>query len=118
MTRAANIPAIEKSTNIAWTEWLLFLESIGAKNLSHKEIAQHVHNKLKASHENSGWWAQGITVAYEQHIGRRKPGQTNDGFFQVAVSKTLAGTIIGAADLPMDHALVLTPTKRHQTRQD
>lgn len=36
--------------------------------------------------------AQGITVAYEQHIGRRKPGQVSDGSFETSVTKTIAGT--------------------------
>lgn len=39
------------------------------------------------------WWSQSVAVAYEQHIGRRQPGQRNDGTYEVAVSKTLAGTM-------------------------
>ena len=37
---------------------------------------------------NPQWWAQGVTVAYEQHIGRRLPGQRADGSFDGAISKT------------------------------
>ena len=41
----------------------------------------------------SGWWAQEVAVAYEQRIGRRKPGQTSDGLFSASVSRTLDGDI-------------------------
>ena len=41
----------------------------------------------------TSWWAQTIAVAFEQSIGRRQPGQTNDGKYQVSVSKTVDGTL-------------------------
>lgn len=37
-----------------------------------------------------GWWAQGVTVGYEQAIGRRLPGQAADGTFSVSATKTLS----------------------------
>lgn len=89
MTKAVNISSLEKGTGITWTEWLNYLEGIGAKNLPHKYIALQVQNKLRASLDNPGWWAQSVTVAYEQHIGRRKPGQRNDGTYEASVSKTV-----------------------------
>jgi hypothetical protein len=93
MTQASINPAIEKSTHQSWAEWLVCLESIDAVNLSHTEIAQRVQDKLKGTQESSGWWAQSIAVAYEQHIGRRKPGQRSDGSYQVCGSKTVDGTM-------------------------
>ena len=84
-----NTAAIEKATGKSWADWLAFLETINAKDLPHKEIAQRVHEDGGVS----GWWSQGITVAYEQHIGRRQPGQDCNGEFTVSVSKTLAGTM-------------------------
>ena len=89
MTKSANIETIEKTTGKPWEEWLDYFQSIGAKNLSHKDIAGHVHKELEGTLDNAGWWAQGVTVAYEQHIGRRQPGQRSNGTFEVAVSKTI-----------------------------
>ncbi|MGH2705925.1 MAG: hypothetical protein ACRDJ4_12795 [Actinomycetota bacterium] len=37
-----------------------------------------------------GWWAQSITVAYEQARGIRAPGQGADGRYTVGVSRTVA----------------------------
>lgn len=34
-----------------------------------------------------------LTVAYEQHIGRRVPGQAADGTFQVSASRTVDGEL-------------------------
>lgn len=39
------------------------------------------------------WWAQGVTVAFEQHIGRRGVGERCDGSFSAGVSKTLPGSM-------------------------
>jgi hypothetical protein len=53
----------------------------------HTEIARLITSVGKAD----GWWAQTITMAYEQHIGRRLPGQRADGRFSASVSRTLNG---------------------------
>src|SRR5262249_27451916 len=58
-------------------------------SLSHKQIAQAVRHNGGVTN----WWAQTIAVAYEQHIERRRPGQKSDGKYQVAVSKTIDGTL-------------------------
>lgn len=92
MSKPASVEGFAKNTGRDWAGWLEFLASIGAKDLPHKEIAA----RIAATGEASGWWAQSITVAYEQHIGRRAPGQRGDGAFEVAVSKTLAGNMDAA----------------------
>ena len=65
------------------------LDGLGARELSHAELARLVNEQLKGM-ESSGWWAQGITVAYEQHTGKRVPGQLANGLFELAVSKSVA----------------------------
>lgn len=89
MTKATNIEAIENETGKSWNEWLAFFDKIGAKDLSHKDIALKVHESGWAG----DWWAQAVTVAYEQHIGRRLPGQDSDGSFTVSVTKTYSGDL-------------------------
>lgn len=89
--KATNIEPIERTTNRPWADWMAFMDSIGAKDLNHTQIAQRVNEELEGFEppiDNPGWWAQGITVAYEQQSGRRLPGQQADGTFQMSVSKT------------------------------
>ena len=90
ITMPANprIQAAERATNRSWAEWLQFMEGIDARNRSHHEIATQLIYELDGKIDNVGWWAQSITVAYEQYIGRRIPGQRPDGTFQTSVSKT------------------------------
>lgn len=87
MTKPINIDAIVKETGKSWEEWLKFFDSISARDLSHAEIAREVHRSGMAG----DWWAQSVTVAYEQHIGRRQPGQRSNGKFEVSVSMTFGG---------------------------
>lgn len=75
-------------------DWVAKLTERGAAELPHAEIARLALELLgtnSAPPENPEWWAQGVTVAYEQHIGRRLPGQRSDGSFQASASKTFAG---------------------------
>jgi hypothetical protein len=87
---AANprIKPVERATNRTWDEWLRFMDGIGAQDLDHKAIALRVYEELDDSFEQRGWWTQAVTVAYEQHIGRRIPGQRPDGTFQTSVSRS------------------------------
>ncbi|MGQ0445087.1 MAG: hypothetical protein ACT4O2_08180 [Beijerinckiaceae bacterium] len=84
-----DIASVKTGTGKAWRDWLAFLEKIDAHSLPHKEIARRVREECNIS----GWWAQSIAVAYEQHIGRRAPGQQCDGSFQVSVSRTFPGSM-------------------------
>jgi hypothetical protein len=87
MATNSRIQAIERATNRTWAEWLQYMDNIGAKNLTHHEIASNLLAELDGKIDNIGWWAQSVTVAYEQYIGRRIPGQRPDGTFQTSVSK-------------------------------
>lgn len=89
MTKPINTESIEKSTGKLWNVWVHELDAAGARELSHAELAKLVNEQLEGM-ESSGWWAQGITVAYEQHIGKRIPGQLANGLFELAVSKSVA----------------------------
>lgn len=88
MTKAQDTTTIERATNRQWSEWVADLDAAGARDMGHTKLAQLVRSKLGDSFESGAWWAQMITVAYEQHIGRRIPGQLADGTFEIAVSKT------------------------------
>ena len=94
MSELISDSAIERSTGVSWTGWLERLNQMGARDLSHKDITA----KLVADYQVAGWWAQSLTVRYEQVIGRRKPGQNNAGDFSVGVSKTLSGSVDDGLD--------------------
>lgn len=109
MTKSANIESIEKATKKSWADWLKFLDKVGAKDMSHPDIAHAVYEELAKSgvfddsaankegrQNSSGWWSQGVTVAYEQHIGRRQPGQRADGSFEISVTKVLGDSVADA----------------------
>ncbi len=71
-----------------WDDWLDCFRSVDAPSLSHHEIASALITELEGTVDNLGWWAQTTAVAYEQHMGRRVPGQRPDGTFQTNVSRS------------------------------
>jgi hypothetical protein len=77
---------IRANTGHSWDEWFVLLDGWGAAERPHAEIARWVHQE----HGVGGWWAQGVTVAYEQARGLRAPGQRRGGHFEVSASKTVA----------------------------
>ena len=85
--------AIERGTSRTWSEWMNWFESASAADKSHTEIARQINEET----DDGGWWAQMLTVAFEQEIGRRVPGQDCEGEFSVSTSKTL--------NLSLDQAL-------------
>jgi hypothetical protein len=77
---------IQANTGRSWDDWFALLDAWGAAERPHAEIARWVVEE----HGVGGWWAQGVTVAYEQARGLRAPGQRRGGLFEVNASKTLA----------------------------
>jgi hypothetical protein len=87
VVKPINTSGFKQSTGRDFEGWLKYLRSISADELSHAEIAAHLEHKAGLS----DWWAQSVTVAYEQATGRRVPGQRANGGFSVSVSRTFAG---------------------------
>ncbi len=75
------------STGRTMDQWHQLLDGAGATGWKHPQIARW----LVDEHGVDGWWAQGITVGFEQARGLRRPGQQADGTFAVSVSRTLGG---------------------------
>jgi len=90
MTKPISTASFEKATHKSWEQWIDELDQMGAREMTHTELARKLYDQLDGKLENHGWWAQGITVAYEQYIGKRIPGQLANGLFELAVSKTIA----------------------------
>lgn len=89
----ASTKALETGSGIEWSEWLTILEP--HRDLNHKDMAQVALAAIveRGKSTSPEWWAQGVTVAFEQHIGRRKAGERCDGSFSVTVSKTFPGNM-------------------------
>lgn len=76
--------AVLEATGKTWNEWFLFLDSERAYDIDHKGIVAILENYIA-----SVWWRQTVAVEYEKIRGQRVTGETEDGTFQVGVSKTL-----------------------------
>jgi hypothetical protein len=80
--------AIEKGTGRAFAEWISIFDAVESDRPTHQELA--------ATAITAGappWWCQIVSVAYEQHVGLRFPGQDVTGEFSVAVSSTRDGSL-------------------------
>lgn len=88
-TEAVGEDSVVAATGRPRTEWFALLDDAGAVGWQHKQIAAW----LVDAHGVDGWWAQSVTVAYEQERGLRAPGQRRGGAFEAAPSKTLPGTV-------------------------
>ncbi|MUN64728.1 hypothetical protein GMA12_16540 [Kocuria sediminis] len=91
-TRGTSTRGITEATGTPWETWTARLDAHGARRMSHGRIAQYLAEQLDGVVENPGWWAQQITVAYEQHTGARRPGQAGDGSWAVSAGRTVPGT--------------------------
>ncbi|WP_250446370.1 SRPBCC domain-containing protein [Actinotalea sp. C106] len=77
--------AVVERTGRGRAEWFDLLDAAGAPTWGHAAIARW----LTTEHAVDGWWAQSVTVAYEQARGLRAPGQRPDGTFEASVSRAM-----------------------------
>lgn len=98
----SNALVVER-TGRPWREWYLLLQSWGARDRTHTEIARWLRDEQGVS----GWWSQELTYRYELASGRRQPGQRPEGF-QISVSKTV--------DAPVATLYAAVVDRRRRTR--
>jgi hypothetical protein len=96
-TSGASRGSVSDATALAKTghdlaHWFAILDRFGAVDKGHTAAARH----LNEAHRVPGWYAQGITVAYERARGLRALNQRGDGAYEVSVSKVVSGS---AADV-------------------
>lgn len=85
ITEKLSDEALARATGKGWTDWFALLDTWGATERGHTEIARH----LVEAEGVSGWHAQSITVGYEQERGLREVGQSSTGTWQVSVGRTV-----------------------------
>ena len=79
-------------------EWFARLDAAGATRLSHEQISRLLVDEF----EVVPWWAEGITVRYEQERGIEPPGRQPDGSYAVTVGRSLRGAPLELFDLAVD----------------
>lgn len=79
--------AVEKATGRSWQQWFAILDKVGDAKKTHKEIAAWLYEQFRGD-GLSEWWAQMVTVGYEQQRGLREKHQKTDGY-QISGSKTI-----------------------------
>ncbi|GAA1135518.1 hypothetical protein [Nesterenkonia lutea] len=98
MVRKHSTAAIERATRRSWAQWVQILDDAGARALPHREIVGIVYDQMHSGIDNPGWWAQSVAVAYEQHRGLRRPGESRTGEFQASLSKICPGDMDAVLD--------------------
>ena len=78
---------IADKTGHALDHWFAVLDRFDGVKKGHTAMARHLYE----AHDVDGWYAQGITVAYERARGVRVANQRCDGAFEVSASKTMSG---------------------------
>lgn len=80
--------AVRAKTGRGWDEWFARLDAVGATRMDHAAIARH----LSEQEGVPPWWAQMVTVSYEQARGMRQKHQKSDGF-SANISRTVAAPL-------------------------
>jgi hypothetical protein len=91
---------VRESTGRDWQGWFALLDKRDGARRSHPELARLLADELGLE----SWWAQTITVGYEQARGLREPGQHADGW-AVSASKTVAVPVERLFEAFVDEAL-------------
>lgn len=85
--------AVERATGFRREHWFARLDEAGAADANTAgRIGGWKHPRIVAWLTEAGvdaWWAQHVTVAYEQARGIRAPGQRQDGTFEASVSRSI-----------------------------
>jgi hypothetical protein len=76
--------AVQARTDKSWAKWLTVLDKAGGKKMDHASLARYVHEQYGIP----GWWAQMVTVGYEQARGLREKHQKPEGY-EISRSKTI-----------------------------
>lgn len=77
--------ALQAATGRDHAGWRTLLTDAGALEWSHAQTARW----LVEIQGVDGWWAQGITVDFEQACKGRLPGQKGDGTFSASATRTI-----------------------------
>lgn len=84
--------ALRAATGRDHEQWRELLTEAGAMGWTHAQTARW----LVEERGLDGWWAQGVTVDFEQARKGRRPGQQSDGTFATSTTRTVPGAPLEA----------------------
>jgi hypothetical protein len=90
--------AVRSKTGRTWAEWVAVLDAAGAAQMTHRDIAQYLHEE----HSVPEWWTQTVTVGYERIRGLRDVGQRRGGDYETNKSKTVGVPLARLFDAFLD----------------
>lgn len=95
--------SLVKATGHGWEHWFALLDTWGATQHTHTEIARYVHEELGVP----SWWSQGVTVGFERARGLR-------GVYERAGGAGFSVNASFTANVPIERvsAAFLDPTER------
>lgn len=80
--------AVRSATGRGRDEWFALLDERGATAQKHRDIAAWIMRE----YDVDNWWAQTLTVDYEQARGLREPGGSREGRFAASASTTVTAS--------------------------
>ena len=83
ISRVSN-EAVQAKTGKNWQQWFQLIDREGGRDLDHKGVVA-----IAGRHGAGPWWAQMVTVCYEQERGKRVAHQKPAGF-EISRTKTIA----------------------------
>ncbi len=89
MERPDAADGVTRGTGHGRQEWFALLEKWGAYGRPYRDVAAW----LVDEHGLSRWWAQKLTVEYQEARGVRPPGVRPNGTFEVGASKVVAAPV-------------------------
>lgn len=84
--------ALRAATGRDHEGWRSVLTDAGALGWSHRATAAWLVEEMAVD----AWWAQGITVDFEQACKGRMPGMQSDGTFSASTTRTVPGARLDA----------------------
>jgi hypothetical protein len=81
--------SVKKATGCEWHKWVFALDKAGGKEMSHRDLVQHIREK----YHTPSWWTQMVAVGYERIRGLRANRQQRSGDWTVTKSKTIAAPL-------------------------
>ncbi|MGW8888024.1 hypothetical protein [Streptomyces sp. NPDC055749] len=88
ITEKVSADVLRGSTGRDWDGWFAVLDAWDATRRTHTEIATH----LRDEHGVDGWYAQTVSVGYEQERGMREVGQSSTGDWNTSGSRTITAS--------------------------
>jgi hypothetical protein len=85
-TRGIPADRVLAATGTAPEDWYVRLDAVDGRSIGHTAIAAWL-----VAEGVDPWWAQSVTIGYEQSRGLRVPGQRSDGTFAVSASRQVPG---------------------------